>query len=109
MVGGRGINSPHPPTSRYQPWLHMGAPDSPMRHRCATGYFQRLVLTASHWAVSTPDNEQALSGAHRTVWCADYNSIIQLDALGFLRRGIGLPRARLAPLTEGAPDSPVHT
>jgi hypothetical protein len=31
MVGGGSINSPHPPTSRYQPWLRMGAPDSPVR------------------------------------------------------------------------------
>jgi hypothetical protein len=75
MVGGGGINSLHPPTSRYQPWLRMGAPDSPVRHRCANGHFQRQVLTASRWAVGTPDSEQSLSGAHRTVRCADYNSI----------------------------------
>jgi hypothetical protein len=75
MVGGGGINSPHPPTSCYQPWLRMGARDSPVRHRCANGHFQRLVLTASHWAVGTLDGEQSLFGAHRTVRCAGYNSI----------------------------------
>jgi hypothetical protein len=51
----------------------MGAPDSPVRQRCGTGAhgrLQRLVLTASHWADSTPDSEQSLSGAHRTVRCA---------------------------------------
>jgi hypothetical protein len=31
MVGGGGINSPHPPTSRYWNLLRMGAPDSQMR------------------------------------------------------------------------------
>jgi hypothetical protein len=62
MVGGGGINSPHPPTSRYQPWLRMGASDSPVRHRCANGHFQWLVLIASRWAVGTPDTEQSLSG-----------------------------------------------
>jgi hypothetical protein len=56
MVGGGGINSPHPPTSCYQPWLRMGRPDSPVRHRCAKGNFQRLVLIASRWAVGTPDS-----------------------------------------------------
>jgi hypothetical protein len=84
----------------------MGAPDSPVRHRCANGHFQRLVLTASRWAVGTPDSEQSLSGAHRTVRWVGYNSIFQLVALGLLV-GKGLPRARLAPLTKGAPDSPV--
>jgi hypothetical protein len=48
----------------------MGAPDSPVRHRCANGHLQRLVLTASRWADGTPDSEQPLSGAHRIVWCA---------------------------------------
>jgi hypothetical protein len=41
----------------------MGAPDSPVRHRCANGRLQRLVLTASRWADDTPDSEQSLSGA----------------------------------------------
>jgi hypothetical protein len=73
MVGGGGINSPHPPTSRYhQSSAHgrtgqSGAP--PVRHRCANGRLQRLVLTASRWADGTPDSEQSLSGAHRTVRC----------------------------------------
>jgi hypothetical protein len=34
----------------------MGAPDSPVRHRCANGRLQRLVLTASRWADDTPDS-----------------------------------------------------
>jgi hypothetical protein len=68
---------------------------------------QRLVLTASRLAVGTPDSEQSLSCAHQTVRCADYNSISELVALVFLRGGIGLPQAKLAPLTEGAPDNPV--
>jgi hypothetical protein len=84
MVGGGGINSPHPPTSRYQPWLRMGAPDSLVRQRRATGHLQRLVLTASRWEVGTPDTEQSQSGAHRTVRCAGYNSNSELFALGFL-------------------------
>jgi hypothetical protein len=47
----------------------MGAPDSLVRHRCANGRLQWLVLTASHWADGTPDSEQSLSDAHRTVRC----------------------------------------
>jgi hypothetical protein len=68
---------------------------------------QRLVLTASRWAVGTPNSEQSLSCAHHTVWCAGYNSISELIALVFLRGGIGLPQAKLAPLIEGTPDNPV--
>jgi hypothetical protein len=86
----------------------MGAPDSPVHQRCANDHLQWLVLTASRWADGTPDSEQSLSGAHRTVRCAGYNSSIELRALGFLE-GKGLPRANLAHLTEGALDSPVHT
>ena len=67
--GWRGINSPHPPTSFTSTVLRMGAPDSSVRHRCANGRLQRLVLTASRWADGTPDSEQSLSGAHRTVRC----------------------------------------
>jgi hypothetical protein len=73
MVGGGGINSPHPPTSRYRHCSahgrtrQSGAPT--VRHRCANGRLQWLVLTASRWADGTPDSEQSLSGAHRTVWC----------------------------------------
>jgi hypothetical protein len=63
MVGGGGINSHHPPTSRYQPLLRMDAPDSPMPHRCANGHFQRLVLTASRWAVGPVHTGQ--SGVER--------------------------------------------
>jgi hypothetical protein len=50
MVGGGGINSPHPPTNRYQnPAAHgrtgqSGAPPV------------ILVLTASRWADGTPDS-----------------------------------------------------
>jgi hypothetical protein len=56
MMGGGGINSPHPPTSVTRNLLCMGAPDSPVRHRCANGRLQRLVLTASRWADGTPDS-----------------------------------------------------
>jgi hypothetical protein len=34
----------------------MGAPDSPVRQRCANGRLQWLVLTASRWADGTPDS-----------------------------------------------------
>jgi hypothetical protein len=67
MVGGGGINSPHPPTRRYRQCSahgctgQSGAPT--VRHRCANGRLQRLVLTASRWADGTPDSEQSLSGA----------------------------------------------
>jgi hypothetical protein len=59
MVGGEGINSPHPPTSRYQnSAVHgrtgqFGAPPvcqrcatgvPRVRHRCANGHLKRLVL-----------------------------------------------------------------
>jgi hypothetical protein len=36
----------------------MGAPDSLVRHRCANGRLQWLVLIASRWADGTPDSEQ---------------------------------------------------
>jgi hypothetical protein len=78
----------------------MGAPDSLERQRSANGHFQRLVLIASHWADGTPDSEQSLFGVLAKI------PILQLVALGFLW-GEALPRARLAPLSEGAPDSPV--
>jgi len=54
IVGGGGINSPHPPTSRYQhSSVHgrtrqSGAPT--VLHWCANSRLQRLVLTASRWA-----------------------------------------------------------
>jgi hypothetical protein len=82
----------------------MGAPDSPVRHRCANGHLQRLVLTASRRADGTPDSEQSLSVAHRTVRCAvrcaDYNSSSELRALGFLRRG-GSPPGQPGPTSRG--------
>ena len=108
MVGGGGINSPHPPTSRYRhltaQWgtRQSGAP--PVRQQCANGRFQRLVLTVSRWTHGTPDSEQSLSGAHRTVrctvWCA---TIIQLwkPALSGFCVGKVLPRASLAPPGRG--------
>jgi hypothetical protein len=104
MVGGEGINIPHPPTSCYRNLLRMGAPDSSVRHRCANGRLQRLVLTATRWADGTPDNEQSLSGAHRTVRCAVRCATkIQLTncALSGFCAGNPLPRARLAPLGRG--------
>jgi hypothetical protein len=81
--------------------LRMGAP---MRHRCANGRHQWLVLTASHWADGTPDSEQSLSGAHRTVRCAvRCATIIQLPnpALSGLYEGEELPRANLVPPDRG--------
>jgi hypothetical protein len=88
----------------------MGAPDSPVRHRCANGRLQWLVLTASRWADGTPDSEQSLSGAHRTVnsHCpvhtgqsgalsgAPLKFISGTGALGFLR-GKTLPQGHLGP------------
>jgi hypothetical protein len=71
MVGGGGINSPTHQTSRYQGLLRMGAPDSPVCHQCANGRIQHLVMTTIRWADGTPDNEQFMSGAHRTVRCDD--------------------------------------
>jgi hypothetical protein len=79
MVGGGGINSPHPPSSCYQNQAahgrtgQSGAP--PVRHRCDNGHLQLLVLIASRWGDGTPDSEQSLSGAHRTVRSAGYKSI----------------------------------
>jgi hypothetical protein len=35
MAGGGGMNTPPTKTSRYYRLLRMGAPDSPMRQRCA--------------------------------------------------------------------------
>jgi hypothetical protein len=71
MVGGGGINSPHPPTSRYQNLAahgRTGQSGAPLvRQQCTNGNLQWLVLTASRWAEGTPDSEQSLSGAHRTV------------------------------------------
>jgi hypothetical protein len=105
IVGGGGINSPHPPTSCYQQSVVHGAPaDSPVRHRCANGRLQRLVLTTSRWVDGTPDSEQLLSGAHRTVMCAVRCAIIiQLPnpALSGFCEGETLPRANLAPPDRG--------
>jgi hypothetical protein len=70
MVGGGGINSPHPPTSRYRHFTangctgQSGAPT--VCHRCANGHFQRLVLIVSRWTHGTPvhtGQSDALSGA----------------------------------------------
>jgi hypothetical protein len=108
MVGGGGINSPHPPTSRYQESATHGrtgqSDAAPVRHWCANGRLQRLVLTASRWADGTPDSEQSLSGAHRTVRCAvRCATIIQLvnTARSGFCAGKTLPRANLAPPDRG--------
>jgi hypothetical protein len=85
MVGGGGINSPHPPTSRCKQCSahgrtgQSGAP--PVRHRCANDRLQRLVLTASRWADGTPDSEQPLFGA---LSGAPLNSFLKLTLSGFL-------------------------
>jgi hypothetical protein len=114
MVGGGGINSPHPPTSRYQHFSargrtgQSGAPT--VRHRCANGRLQRLVLTASRWADGTPDSEQTLSGA---LSGAPLKFISETGALGFLREKT-LPQGHLGPIWQRVhrtvrctPDSPV--
>ena len=91
--------------------LRMGALDSPVRQRCANGRLQRLVLTASCWADGTPDSEQSLSGAHRTVQCAvrcatkiqlANNSLSRVSVWGNPSPGPAWPH-----LAEGAPDNPV--
>jgi hypothetical protein len=126
MVGGGGINSPHPPTSRYRhltaQWRtgQSGAPPvrqrcatgvPTVRHRCANGRFQWLVLTVSRWTHGTPDSEQSLSGVHRTVRC-DVRCATKIQ-LWNLRSRVSTWR-RIFPgpawphLAEGAPDSPVH-
>jgi hypothetical protein len=61
-VGGGGINSPTHQTSCYPAVQCMGTPDNLVRHRCANGQLQRLVLTASRWADGAPDSEQYMSG-----------------------------------------------
>jgi hypothetical protein len=108
MVGGGGINSPHPPTNHYQQCsVHgrTGQSDAPsVHHRCANGRLQRLVLTVSHWADGTPDSEQSLSGAHQTVQCtvrcATKIPPGNLALSGFF--GVKLfPRASLAPPGRG--------
>jgi hypothetical protein len=108
MVGGGGINSPHPPTSRYQHCSahgrtgQSGAPT--VRHRCTNGRLQRLVLTASRWTDGTPDSEQTLSGAHRivrcTVRCATKIPLRNLALSGFCV-GKPFPWANLAPPGRG--------
>jgi hypothetical protein len=104
MVGGGGINSPHPPTSRYQQCSahgrtgQSGAPT--VRHRCTNGRLQRLVLTASCWVDGTPDSEQSLSGAHWTVRCATKIQLVNLALSGFCARG-NPSRGHLAPPGRG--------
>jgi hypothetical protein len=116
MVGGGGINNPHPPTSRFKQCSahgrtgQSGAPT--VCHWCANGRLQRLVLTASRWADGTPDSEQSRSGAHRTVRCtvrcavrcATKIHLVNLAFLGFCA-GKTLSRANLAPPGRGASDS----
>jgi hypothetical protein len=104
MVGGGGINSPHPPTSRYQQSSVHGRTGQLVRHQCANDRLQRLVLTASRWADGTPDSEQSLSSAHRIVRCAvRCAAIIQItnNALSGFCMGETLPRAILAPPDRG--------
>jgi hypothetical protein len=56
MVGGGGINSPHPPTSRYQNLVAHGRTEQsgvpPVRQRSPP----TAILTASRWADGTPDS-----------------------------------------------------
>jgi hypothetical protein len=92
----------------------MGAPDSLVCRRCANGRLQRVVLTASRWADGTPDSEQSLSGAHRTVRCTMWCAVrcatkIPLGNLALSGFCVGNPSPGPAwpHLAEGAPDSPV--
>jgi hypothetical protein len=114
MVGGGGINSPHPPTSRYRHfpahWRTRQSSAPPVRHRCANGRFQRLVLTVSRWTHGTPD-----SLVHCPVHCPvrHYNSTLKTCALGFLR-GEGSSPGQPSPTWQRVhrtvrctPDSPV--
>jgi hypothetical protein len=84
MVGGGGINSPHPPTSRYRHFTahgrtgQSGAPT--VRHRCANGRFQQLVLTVSRWTHGTPDSPVHCPVRH-------YNSLLKQARSGFAARG----------------------
>jgi hypothetical protein len=82
----------------------MGALDSLVRHQCANGRLQRLVLTVSRWADGTPDSEQTLSSAHRMVRCdvrcAAIIQLVNLALSGFCA-GETLPRASLAPPDRG--------
>ena len=79
-----------------------GAPT--VRHRCANGRFQRLVLTASRWTHGTPDSEQSLSGAHRTVRC-DVRCATKIQLRNSCSRvsakGMPLPWTSLAPPGRG--------
>jgi hypothetical protein len=84
----------------------MGAPDSPVRHRCANGRLQWLVLTASRWADGTPDSEQSLSGALSGAPLKFHSGTLRsrVSTWGNPSPGPAWPH-----LAEGAPDSPVHT
>jgi hypothetical protein len=90
MVGGGGINSPHPPTSRYEHCSahgRTGQSSAPtVHHQCANGRLQRLVLTASRWADGTPDSEQSLFGAHRMVRC-DVRCATKIHLVNFALSG----------------------
>jgi hypothetical protein len=107
------------PDSLVRHWCANGAPlvrqrcatGAPtVRHRCANGRLQWLVLTASRWADGTPDSEQTLSGAHRTVRCT-VRCATKIHFWNWRSRvfcsGKAFPWASLAPPGEGAPDSPV--
>jgi hypothetical protein len=77
-----------------------------VRHRCANGRFQRLVLTGSRWTNGTPDNEQSLSGA---LSGAPLKFLSETGALEFSVGENTSPGPSWPHLAEGAPDSPVHT
>jgi hypothetical protein len=80
----------------------MNIMDSPVRHQCANGRLQELVLTASRWADGTLDSPVRYPVCH-------YNSTSKPCALGFLRGGKTFPGPTWPHPIEGAPDSPVHT
>jgi hypothetical protein len=60
IVGGGGINIPHPPTSRYQPWLRM------VRQRS----LPTASFDTSRWAVGTPDSPMCQLKFHFWTRCS---------------------------------------
>jgi hypothetical protein len=107
MVGGGGINSPHPPISHYQHCSAHGRTEQsgapPVRQRSTP-----TASSDSRWADGTPDSEQSLSGAHRTVRydvrcavrCATKIHFVNLALSGFCASGNPSP-GHLAPPGRG--------
>jgi hypothetical protein len=79
-----------------------GAPT--VRHRCANGRFQRLVLTVAVGLMAHRTVNSSLSGAHRTVRC-DVRCATKIQLSNLRSRvsaeGKPLPWTSLAPLGRG--------